>query len=114
MKSVEACVVADGRTDEAEVKKVTKVSRTKKQDPMKMSEEELFAKLTTDAGFASEFLANFAKIQKAVAAFKKANRVQAATAKAKAKAEKETHERSKLMETDRCSAGGRTLRQSVP
>jgi len=99
MKSVEACVVVDdGRTDEAEVKKVTKVSRTKKQDPMKMSSEELFAKLTTDAGFASEFLANFAKIQKAVTAFKKASRDEVARAKAMAKTEKETHERSKLME----------------
>jgi hypothetical protein len=96
MKSVESCVVDDGRADE--VKKVTKVSRTRKHDPMKMSEEEIFAKLTTDAGFASEFLAKFAEFQKAVTAFKKAIRDQVATAKAKAKTEKETHERSKLME----------------
>lgn len=89
----EACV---GRTDTGPKK--VKVSRTKKHEPMKMSEEELFAKLTNEPEFATEFLAKFAEFQKAVTAFKKANRERVETAKAKAKTEKETHERNKLME----------------
>lgn len=64
----------------------------------KVSHEELLAKLTNDPDFATDFLANFTEIQKTVAAFKKANREQVSAAKAKAKSEKETHERSKLME----------------
>lgn len=64
----------------------------------KVSHEELLAKLTNEPDFATDFLANFTEIQKTVAAFKKANREQVSAAKAKAKSEKETHERSKLME----------------
>jgi hypothetical protein len=64
----------------------------------KVSHEELLAKLTNEPDFATDFLANFTEIQKTVTAFKKANREQVSAAKAKAKSEKETHERSKLME----------------
>ena len=79
--------------------KKVKVSRTKKQqDPLTMSEDELFTKLTNDPDFATEFLSKFSEIQKVVTAFKKANRERVAAAKAQVKAEKETHERDKLME----------------
>lgn len=88
-------VVEEGRRDP--VRKV-KVGRTKKQDPLTMSEEELYAKLINEPEFASEFLEIFSEIQKAVSAYKKANREKIAADKAQVKAEKETHERKKLME----------------
>ena len=78
--------------------KKVKVWRTKKQDPLTMSEDELFAKLTNDPDFATEFLSKFSEIQKVVTAFKKANRERVAAAKAQVKAEKDTHERAKLMD----------------
>lgn len=78
--------------------KKVKVSRTKKQDPLTMSEDELFAKLTNDPDFATEFLSKFSEIQKVVTAFKKATRERVAAAKAQVKAEKDTHERAKLMD----------------
>ena len=87
-----------GMAREDTAPKRVKVSRTKKQDPLAMNSEDLLAKLTNEPEFATEFLAKFAEFQKAVTAFKKANRERVETAKAKAKTEKETHERNKLME----------------
>lgn len=78
--------------------KKVKVSRTKKPDPLTMSSEDLLAKLRNDPDFSTEFLAKISEIQKVVSAFKKENRERVAAAKAQVKAEKETHERDKLME----------------
>ena len=84
------------RTDTAPKK--VKVTRTKKQDPLTMNSEDLLAKLTNEPDFATEFLEKFSEIQKVVSEFKKANRERVAAAKAQVKAEKETHERAKLMD----------------
>jgi membrane protein involved in colicin uptake len=84
------------RTDTAPKK--VKVTRTKKQDPLTMNSEDLLAKLTNEPDFATEFLEKFSEIQKVVSEFKKANRERVAAAKAQAQAEKETHDRAKLMD----------------
>lgn len=84
------------RTDTAPKK--VKVTRTKKQDPLTMNSEDLLAKLTNEPDFATEFLEKFSEIQKVVSEFKKANRERVAAAKAQVKAEKETHDRAKLMD----------------
>ena len=84
------------RTDS--VPKKVKVSRAKKQDPLTMNSEDLLAKLTNEPDFATEFLEKFSEIQKVVSEFKKANRERVAAAKAQVKAEKETHDRAKLMD----------------